>query len=74
MYRLASVDEFYAIGGEEYFDNGICVIEWGELIESVLPDNYLKIIFERSNDDTSERKLTFEPHGFRFSNILERIV
>ncbi len=74
MYRLSDVDEFYAIGGEEYFDNGICIIEWGELIESILPDNYLKIIFDRANDDTSERILTFEPHGARFNSILERIV
>ena len=74
VYRLSDVDEFYAIGGEEYFDNGICIIEWGELIESILPDNYLKIIFDRANDDTSERKLTFEPHGARFNSILERIV
>ncbi len=24
---------FYAIGGEEYFQKGICLIEWGEMIE-----------------------------------------
>ena len=35
VYRLADVDEFYAMGGEEYFENGICLIEWGEMIESI---------------------------------------
>lgn len=39
VYRLEDEDEFYAIGGEEYFDKGICLIEWGEMIESVLPKN-----------------------------------
>ena len=29
-YRLEDSDEFYAIGGEEYFEKGICLIEWGE--------------------------------------------
>lgn len=29
VYRLEDVDEFYAIGGEEYFSSGICIIEWG---------------------------------------------
>ena len=32
VYRLSDVDEFFAIGGEEYLQNGICIIEWGELI------------------------------------------
>ena len=38
VYRLEDTDEFYAIGGEEYFENGISIIEWGELIEDALPD------------------------------------
>ena len=32
VYRLADIEEFYAIGGEEYFSKGICIIEWGELL------------------------------------------
>ena len=43
LYRLESIDDFYAIGGEEYFDKGICLIEWGEFIESILPSDYIKI-------------------------------
>lgn len=43
VYRLADIDEFYAMGGEEYFENGICLIEWGEIIENALPSNYIKI-------------------------------
>ena len=46
VYRLADIDEFYAIGGEEYFTKGICIIEWGEMIEEILPKNYIKIKFE----------------------------
>ena len=37
VYRLADIDEFSAIGGEEYFEKGACIIEWGELIEEILP-------------------------------------
>ena len=56
VYRLEDEDEFYAIGGEEYFDKGICLIEWGEMIESVLPKKYIHITFNRNyeNDDSSE--------------------
>ena len=73
MYRLADIDEFYAIGGEEYFSNGISVIEWGEIIENALPQNYLKISFSRDNENESIRFLHFEPHGKHFEDILERI-
>lgn len=47
VYRLADSSEFYEIGGEEYFENGICLIEWGELIADALPPNYIHITFEK---------------------------
>ena len=71
VYRLEDVDEFYAIGGEEYFDKGICLIEWGEIIEEILPKRYLKIIFERDlSQGENLRKMIFETHGnFEIGNI-----
>ena len=60
VYRLEDSDEFFAIGGEEYFSKGICLIEWGELIEEILPKPYTKISFCKSDDDVSYRKLTIE--------------
>ena len=57
VYRLEDVDEFYAIGGEEYFSSGICIIEWGELIENALPNNYIKISFEKDLNDENIRYL-----------------
>lgn len=47
VYRLSDIDEFYAIGGEEYFENGACIIEWGEQIIDALPKEYIKIEFSR---------------------------
>lgn len=73
VYRLSDIDEFYAIGGEEYFENGICLIEWGELIENILPENYLKIDFQKG-DDENTRILNFIPHGEKFETIVERIL
>ena len=55
VYRLSDSDEFYAIGGEEYFSTGICLIEWGEIIKDVLPDNYIHITFEKSPADENIR-------------------
>jgi tRNA threonylcarbamoyladenosine biosynthesis protein TsaE len=60
VYRLEDVDEFYAIGGEEYFDKGICLIEWGELIKEALPNGYRTINFSRDLEHENLRVLKFE--------------
>ncbi len=63
VYRIDDIDEFYAIGGEEYFEKGISVIEWGEKILDVLPDDYIHIIFSRNDDDPDRRIIKIEVHG-----------
>lgn len=60
VYRLEDVSEFYAIGGEEYFSSGICIIEWGELIEEALPDNCIRIYFQKDDKDENVRYLKIE--------------
>lgn len=60
VYRLEDSSEFYAIGGEEYFEKGICIIEWGELIEDALPKKYIKIDFSRCHDDENSRILNIQ--------------
>lgn len=60
VYRLADIDEFYAMGGEEYFENGICIIEWGEQIEEILPKGYTKITFSKSEENENYRELKIE--------------
>ena len=57
VYRLEDVDEFYAIGGEEYFTSGICIIEWGEIIKEALPKKHIQIFFEKDNTDENIRYL-----------------
>ena len=57
VYRLEDVSEFYEIGGEEYFGNGLCLIEWGELIQETLPDNVIQIVFEKDKVEENKRIL-----------------
>lgn len=63
------MDEFFAIGGEEYLQNGICIIEWGELIETILPKDYLKISFSRDDTNDNIRILKFDTFGNRFERL-----
>ena len=74
VYRLNDLDEFYAIGGTEYFQNGICIIEWGELIEDILPQNYIKINFSKDENDDCIRYLDFNAYGEKLNNIINNIV
>lgn len=60
VYRLSDSSEFYEIGGEEYFENGICLIEWGELIEDALPNDYIHITFKKDNKNENNRILIIE--------------
>ena len=73
VYRLADIDEFYAIGGEEYFDKGICLIEWGEQIEDALPLEYIKINFEKNELDDNCRTLNFEAIGKKYEKVLGKL-
>ena len=44
LYRLHSAEEFLGLGFEEYWHlPGICCIEWAERIETILPENCVRI-------------------------------
>lgn len=49
VYRIADPDEMYAIGYEDYFfGEGVCLIEWSELIEELLPETARHIRIEKA--------------------------
>ena len=73
VYRLSDTEEFYAIGGEEYFEKGICLIEWGELIEDALPFEYLHISFEKSTTELDSRLLKIAALGKKYESVLDKI-
>lgn len=69
VYRLNSIDEFYAIGGQDYFTQGICIIEWGEQIIEALPNNYIHISFTRDFENDNYRNLSITTHGDKYKNL-----
>ena len=73
-YRLEDSDEFYAIGGEEYFEKGICLIEWGELISDVLPNDYIHINIKKDEHDENMRIFCFEiKDNSKYINVLNKL-
>lgn len=73
VYRLSDSDEFYAIGGDEYLNNGICIIEWGEIIEDILPKDYIKIVFSKDMDNENGRILELQAFGENSAKILNNL-
>lgn len=71
VYRLEDFSEFYEIGGEEYFENGVCIIEWGELIKDALPNDYIQINFSRNLENTNERILEIKLIGNKYDRFIE---
>ena len=58
FYRLNSVEEALDIGVEEYLDSGnICLIEWGERIKSLLPENISTIEIALNEDNFRTLKI-----------------
>lgn len=47
VYRIGDIDEMYELGYEEYFyGEGVCVVEWADLIEDIMPEDTLWIQIE----------------------------
>lgn len=73
VYRLEDSSEFLEIGGEEYFEKGICIIEWGEMISDVLPKDYIHIVFHKDDLDENIRILDITSYGKALDVYLDNI-
>jgi ATPase, YjeE family len=62
VYRIGNIDEMEEIGYEDYFyGKGVCLIEWANLIEEILPGERLAITIEKDlNRGFDYRKITVE--------------
>ena len=61
VYRIADPEEMFNIGADEYFfGQGVCVVEWADMIEELLPEN-TKYIYLEYGQNPEERiyKCTF---------------
>lgn len=62
VYRIGDIEEMEEIGYDDYFfGEGICLIEWANLIEELLPENIISITIEKDLDKGFDyRKITVE--------------
>ena len=62
VYRIGDLEEMEEIGYDDYFfGQGICLIEWAELIEEILPEKRIEVTIEKDLEKGFEyRKITIE--------------
>lgn len=65
VYRIADLEEMEEIGYDDYFfGHGICLIEWADLIEEILPEKRIEVTVEKDLEKGFEyRKITIEERG-----------
>lgn len=62
VYRIGDIEEMDEIGYEDYFyGEGICFVEWANLIEELIPDERIQITIEKNPEKGYDyRKITIE--------------
>lgn len=69
-YRLEGQDD--DLGFEEIFDSeDVCVVEWANFIEDILPNERLEIVI--SKIDENARKFNFKATGNKYQRIVEAL-
>ena len=65
VYRIGDLEEMEEIGYDDYFfGQGICLIEWAELIEEILSEKRIEVTIEKDLEKGFEyRKITIEERG-----------
>jgi tRNA threonylcarbamoyladenosine biosynthesis protein TsaE len=71
VYRLNSTNEMDDLGYEEYFyGEGVTVVEWGDQINDILPDEFLRIEIKDGNEG---REICFFPKGRHYERLVEEL-
>ena len=62
VYRIGAVEEMEEIGYEDcFYGEGLCLIEWANLIEEILPEHYRQVTIEKDLEKGFDyRRITIE--------------
>lgn len=62
MYRITDEDDLFSIGYYDYLNRpGICLVEWSENIPYALPEQYIRVLIEKSDPTCADlRTVTVE--------------
>ena len=63
VYRLSGSDDFIDSIGTDYFEKGMCIIEWGKIIQDILPENTIYVHIAHIPENDNYRKITIYNKG-----------
>lgn len=73
VYRLEDADELYDLGFDEYFyGKGVCIIEWADKIEKMIPEIRIVVDIEKGNDE-NERILHISGYGQSYDQLIKEL-
>ena len=73
VYRLEGISDLDDLGFEEYFySGGVCIIEWGDKIENILPKDKINLSIEKGSE-LDERIINLSGEGSRFKELIEEL-
>lgn len=73
VYRLEGPIDLYDLGFEEYiYSNGVSIIEWGDKIKEILPEERINIQIEKSVE-LDERIIYLYGEGERFKQLIKEL-
>jgi len=73
VYRLENAHELYDLGFDEYFyGNGVCIIEWADKIERMIPNERIVIDIEKGKIE-DERILHIRGYGNRYEEFIKEL-
>ena len=73
VYRLEGVDDLYDLGFDEYFyGNGVCIIEWANKIQEILPEEKIVLDIEKGQD-LDERLISIHGKGQTYEDIIKEL-
>ena len=70
LYRLDSVQDAVELSLQDAFGEAVCLIEWPEILEPLLPKDATRICFEHVSGSPEARLLRFQNVNGRFFNAL----
>ena len=58
VYRVSDPEEMYEVGFDDYIcGNGVCLIEWAELIEDILPKDRIRVSIIKDDPNLFEHRM-----------------
>lgn len=56
VYRIGDSDDMFEIGFDEYlYKDGVCIVEWAEKVEALLPEEAIKIHIDYGDNEEERR-------------------